>query len=113
MEPPYDVLDGVVSTTSGYIGGHVKNPTYEMVSSGGTGHTEAVQVVYDPAKVSYQELLDVFWINIDPTDAKRAVLRSRLTVPLRNLLSRRGAEKPRGSVAAEARRLRQARRSRW
>jgi methionine-S-sulfoxide reductase len=58
-----------VSTTSGYIGGHVDNPSYEMVSSGGTGHTEAVQVVYDPAKVSYQQLLDVFWINIDPTDA--------------------------------------------
>ncbi len=70
MEPPYDALDGVISTTSGYIGGHVDNPSYEMVSSGGTGHTEAMQVVYDPAKVSYQELLDVFWINIDPTDAK-------------------------------------------
>lgn len=69
MEPPYDALDGVVSTTSGYIGGHVDNPSYEMVSSGRTGHTEAMQVVYDPAKVSYQELLDVFWINIDPTDA--------------------------------------------
>jgi peptide-methionine (S)-S-oxide reductase len=69
MEPPYDAIDGVVSTTSGYIGGHVDNPSYEMVSSGGTGHTEAMQVVYDPAKVSYQQLLDVFWINIDPTDA--------------------------------------------
>lgn len=70
MEPPFDELDGVKSTTSGYIGGHVDNPTYETVSSGGTGHTEAVQIVYDPAKVTYQELLDVFWVNINPTDAK-------------------------------------------
>lgn len=67
MEPPYDKLDGVVSTTSGYIGGHKKNPAYEEVSSGRTGHTEAVEVVYDPKKVSYQKLLDVFWRNIDPT----------------------------------------------
>jgi len=67
MEPPYDKLDGVISTTSGYIGGKVKNPTYEQVSSGTTGHTEAVQVVYDPKKVSYEKLLEVFWRNIDPT----------------------------------------------
>ena len=67
MEPPYDKLDGVVSTTSGYIGGQKKNPTYEEVSSGRTGHAEAVEVVYDPNKVSYQKLLDVFWRNIDPT----------------------------------------------
>ena len=67
MEQPYDVLDGVVSTTSGYIGGQKKNPTYEEVSSGRTGHTEAVEVVYDPKKVSYEKLLDVFWRNIDPT----------------------------------------------
>ncbi len=67
MEGPYDKLDGVVSTTSGYIGGHKKNPTYREVSSGRTGHTEAVQIVYDPKKVTYQKLLDVFWVNIDPT----------------------------------------------
>lgn len=67
MEPPYDELPGVVSTTSGYIGGHAKNPTYEQVSSGTTGHAEAVKVVYDPSKVSYQKLLEVFWRNIDPT----------------------------------------------
>ncbi|HEY9421037.1 MAG TPA: peptide-methionine (S)-S-oxide reductase MsrA [Thermoanaerobaculia bacterium] len=66
MEPPYDKLDGVVSTTSGYIGGKKKNPTYEEVSSGGTGHAEAVEIVYDPAKVTYQKLLEVFWLNIDP-----------------------------------------------
>jgi peptide-methionine (S)-S-oxide reductase len=66
MEPPYDKLDGVVSTTSGYIGGTKKNPTYEQVSAGGTGHAEAVQVVYDPSKVSYAKLLDVYWRNVDP-----------------------------------------------
>ena len=70
MEPPFDELDGVVSTTSGYTGGHLDNPSYEQVSAGGTGHTEAVEVIYDPAKVSYEKLLEVFWVNIDPTDAK-------------------------------------------
>lgn len=69
MEPPYDKLDGVLSTTSGYIGGTKKNPTYQEVSSGGTGHTEAVRIVYDPKKVSYEKLLEVFWMNVDPTDA--------------------------------------------
>jgi peptide-methionine (S)-S-oxide reductase len=66
MEPPFDKLDGVVSTTSGYTGGQKKNPTYKEVSAGGTGHAEAVEIVYDPKKVSYQKLLDVFWANIDP-----------------------------------------------
>jgi peptide-methionine (S)-S-oxide reductase len=69
MEHPYDELDGVVSTTSGYIGGHKANPTYREVSPGTTGHAEAVQVVYDPSKVSYEKLLMVFWMNVDPTDA--------------------------------------------
>jgi peptide-methionine (S)-S-oxide reductase len=67
MEAPYDKLPGVISTISGYIGGQVKNPTYEQVSSGRTGHTEAVQVEYDPSKVSFEKLLEVFWANIDPT----------------------------------------------
>ena len=67
MEPPYDKLEGVLSTTSGYMGGTVKNPTYGDVSNGTTGHTEVVQVVYDPAKVKYDKLLEVFWRNIDPT----------------------------------------------
>lgn len=71
MEPPYDKLPGVVSTTSGYTGGHLKNPSYEQVSSGGTGHTEAVEVVYDPSKVSYAKLLEVFWHNIDPLTPNR------------------------------------------
>ena len=69
MEPPYDKLDGVLETTSGYSGGKVKNPTYEQVSGGGTGHAEVVQVKYDANKVSYAELLKVFWSNVDPFDA--------------------------------------------
>ena len=69
MEPPFDKLDGVISTTSGYTGGNVANPTYEAVSSGRTGHTEAVRIEYDPKKVSYERLLDVYWRNVDPTDA--------------------------------------------
>ena len=68
MAQPFDRLDGVVSTTSGDIGGAVKNPSYEAVSSGRTGHTEAVQVVYDPARIGYDRLLHVFWRNIDPFD---------------------------------------------
>ena len=71
MEGPFDKLDGVISTTSGYIGGHKKNPTYKEVSAGITGHTEAVEVVYEPAKVSYEKLLDVFWHNIDPVTKDR------------------------------------------
>ena len=71
MEPPFDNLEGVLSTTSGYAGGHLKNPTYQEVSAGGTGHAEVVQVVYDPTKVSFDELLDVFWRNIDPTAKDR------------------------------------------
>lgn len=71
MEGPFDELDGVISTTSGYAGGPEKNPTYRQVSSGNTGHTEVVQVVYDPERVSYEKLVDVFWHNIDPTVENR------------------------------------------
>jgi len=66
MVHPFDQLPGVISVTSGYTGGGKKSPTYEEVSSGGTGHAESVDVVYDPAKVSYEKLLDVFWHNVDP-----------------------------------------------
>lgn len=69
VEEAFDKVPGVISTTSGYTGGRVKNPTYQQVSSGGTGHNEAVQVVYDPAKVGYAQLLDAFWRNIDPSQA--------------------------------------------
>lgn len=67
MEHPFDELPGVVSVTSGYTGGHTKNPTYEEVSAGGTGHAESVQILYDPARIGYDKLLEVFWHNIDPT----------------------------------------------
>lgn len=68
MEKPFDTIPGVVSTTAGYTGGFTENPTYEQVSAGKTGHLESVQVLYDPSKVSYQQLLDAFWRNIDPLD---------------------------------------------
>lgn len=68
MEPPFDKLDGVVATVSGYTGGHKANPTYEEVVTGSTGHLEALQVLYDPVKIGYDQLLDVFWQNVNPTD---------------------------------------------
>ncbi|NTV49474.1 MAG: peptide-methionine (S)-S-oxide reductase MsrA [Geobacteraceae bacterium] len=71
MEAPFDKLAGVISVTAGYTGGNKKNPTYKEVSAGGTGHAEAVQIVYDPSKVSYRALLDVFWRNVDPTVTDR------------------------------------------
>jgi len=67
MEEALDKAPGVVSTVSGYMGGHTKNPTYEQVSMGRTGHAEVVQVEFDPGKTSYEKLLEVFWHNIDPT----------------------------------------------
>ena len=70
MEPPYDALDGVISTTSGYTGGSKQDADYRTVSAGGTGHYEALEVKYDPSKVSYAKLLEVFWHNIDPLDGR-------------------------------------------
>lgn len=67
MQPPFDAVPGVISTLVGYTGGQKPNPNYGEVSAGTTGHAEAVQVIYDPAKVSYPQLLQVFWRNIDPT----------------------------------------------
>jgi peptide-methionine (S)-S-oxide reductase len=71
VEEAFDKVPGVVSTTSGYMGGRVKNPSYEQVSSGLTGHTEVVQVKYDPARVTYEKLLETFWLNHDPTYVDR------------------------------------------
>ena len=65
-ETAFEGVPGVLSVTSGYIGGHVANPTYEQVSAGGTGHAEAVEVAFDPRKISYEKLLDIFWRNVDP-----------------------------------------------
>jgi len=69
MERPFEVLDGVESVLSGYTDGDTQHPTYEEVSSGDTGHSEAVRVLYDPAVISYEKLLETFWHNVDPTDA--------------------------------------------
>lgn len=69
MESPFDKLDGVIATTSGYTGGTTVDPTYDDVTVGDTGHAEAVQVTYDPSEVTYEQLLDVFWRNVDPLDA--------------------------------------------
>ncbi|MBF0445442.1 MAG: peptide-methionine (S)-S-oxide reductase MsrA [Magnetococcales bacterium] len=71
VEHLFDSINGVTSTISGYTGGHKVNPKYKEVSSGSTGHTEAVEVLFDPQKVSYDELLRIFWVNIDPTTANR------------------------------------------
>jgi len=67
MEPPYDKLKGIISVLVGYTGGHTKNPTYEEVSTGTTGHAEVVEITFDPKAITYEEILDVFWKNIDPT----------------------------------------------
>jgi peptide-methionine (S)-S-oxide reductase len=69
MQPPFDRVEGVVETVVGYTGGRVEDPTYEQVSAGTTGHAEAIRVIYDPRRVGYAELLDVFWRNVDPFDA--------------------------------------------
>ena len=70
MEHPFEKFDGVIEVISGYTGGNKENPTYEEVSSGATGHLEAVQIIYDPSRISYNQLLDIFWRQIDPTDPR-------------------------------------------
>jgi peptide-methionine (S)-S-oxide reductase len=96
MEPPFDKLPGVTATISGYTGGRKVNPTYEEVSSGATGHAEAVQVIYDPKKVTYEKLLEVFWVNIDPTVKDRQFCDSgnqyRSTIFYQDDAQRRAAE---------------------
>lgn len=71
MQPPFDKAQGVISTTVGYTGGHLVDPTYEQVSSGGTGHSEAIEILYDPSKITFPQLLEIFWVNIDPTVRNR------------------------------------------
>ena len=70
VQPPFENLPGVISTTVGYTGGHTRNPTYEEVSAGGTGHAESVEIVFDPTRIRYEQLLDVFWHNVDPITAE-------------------------------------------
>lgn len=69
MEKPFDKLEGVLSTKSGFAGGNVENPTYKQVSNGGTGHIEVIEVVYDDTKIDYETLLETYWANVDPVDA--------------------------------------------
>jgi len=69
MQSDFDKIPGVIKTVAGYTGGTVKDPSYEQVSAGGTGHYESIEVYYDPSKVTYQQLLNDFWHNVDPTDA--------------------------------------------
>ena len=71
MESPFDKLPGVVSVTVGYTGGTLKNPTYEQVSAGGTGHAESIQILFDPKVIGYAQLLNVYWHNVDPTTVDR------------------------------------------
>ncbi len=69
MQSAFDRLEGVISTAVGYTGGTVENPTYEQVCSGGTGHVEAIEIIFDPARIGFRELIETFWRNIDPTQA--------------------------------------------
>ena len=71
MVSAFDKLPGIIGVIAGYTGGHIENPTYDEVSAGGTGHAEAIQVIYDRNRISYTQLLDVFWHNIDPTVTDR------------------------------------------
>ena len=110
VEADFDKVAGVITTTSGYIGGTVANPTYQQVSAGRTGHAEAVEIVYDPAKVSYEKLLDVFWHSIDPLVKDRQFCDGGDAIPHRDLLhgdeQKRLAEETkkagRGEIRAEA-----------
>ena len=103
MESDFDKVPGVVSTTSGYTGGSVANPTYHQVSAGGTGHAEAVKVVYDPSKVSYDKLLYVFWRNIDPLAKDRQFCDSgdqyRSAIFFGNAAEQRAAQASKAEVA--------------
>jgi len=107
MEPPFDKVDGVVSTTSGFTGGQKANPTYEQVSAGTTGHAEAVEIVYDPRKVTYAQLLEVFWHNIDPTTPDRQFCdigsQYRAAIFFHDETQRRLAEESKGAVAQRLR----------
>ncbi len=102
MEPPFEKLDGVLAVTSGYTGGAKADPTYEEVSSGTTGHAEAVEILFDPAKVSYERLLSVFWHNVDPTAKDRQFCDSgrqyRSALFVRGESQRRAAEESRRAL---------------
>lgn len=102
VEADFDKVEGVLSTVSGYIGGKVANPSYEQVSAGRTGHTEAVEITYDPKRVSYERLLEVFWFNVDPTTKERQFCdvgsQYRPGVFVHNAEQRRLAEASKGQI---------------
>jgi peptide-methionine (S)-S-oxide reductase len=104
MEPPFDKIKGVISTISGYTGGKVPNASYEQVSDGGTGHAEAVQIIYDPAQVTYKQLLHVFWRNIDPLAKDRQFCDSgdqyRTAIFVHDDEQRRAAEASKKEIAS-------------
>ncbi len=103
MEPPYDKLPGVTATISGYMGGRTADPSYQQVTTGTTGHAEVVQVVYDPKKVSYEKLLEVFWVNVDPTVKDRQFCDSgnqyRTAIFYHDEAQRKAAEASKGALA--------------
>ncbi len=105
VESDFDKVKGVISTTSGYTGGHVKNPTYEQVSAGGTGHAESVEVIYNPNVVSYSQLLTYYWHHIDPTVKDRQFCdvghQYRTAIFVHNDEQRKHAEASKKKVAAE------------
>ncbi len=104
-EADFDKVAGVISTTSGYIGGKSANPTYEQVSSGGSGHAEAVRIVYDPGKVSYEKLLTIYWRTVDPTVKSRQFCDTgdqyRTAIFVGNDAERKLAEASKQKAAAE------------
>ncbi len=105
VESDFDKVKGVISTTSGYTGGHVKNPTYHQVSAGGTGHAESVEIVYDPSKVTYEQLLTYFWHHVDPTVKDRQFCdvgnQYRTAIFVHNEEQRKLAEASKKKVEAE------------
>jgi len=107
MQPPFDQLDGVLSTIPGYAGGHVDKPSYEQVCSGSTGHTEVIQISFDPERVSYPQLLEVFWRNIDPTAVNRQFVdhgsQYRSAIFYHSDEQRQQAEESRATLAASGR----------
>ncbi len=105
VEADFDKIDGVVSTTSGYIGGRTPHPTYAQVSAGTTGHTEAVEITFDPRRVSYERLLEVFWVNVDPTVGDRQFCdigpQYRAAIFVHDEAQRRAAEASKAKVARD------------
>ena len=95
MEPPFDKLDGVLSTTSGYTDGQKKNPSYKEVSAGGTGHTEAIQIEYDPSKISYEELLSVFWKTSTPPPKMHSFVIMAVNIGAASTITMKHNKKPR------------------